>query len=171
MGDMTPAGRSQPELPNRRGSQITATISNTFRAESGDNLSGMAHILVIDDDRSVGMTLSRMLELDGQSGRDAESAQDGLTQAVDERPPDAILLDMRMPPMGGLDFLRTPPRPSRPRSIPVGIVTGDYFLDEQIPAELAALGATIRYKPLWMDDLQALMRALLGPGRRRADRS
>ena len=58
--------------------------------------------------------------------------------------------------MGGLDFvrrLRSDPRLGR---LPVGIVTGDYFLDEQVVDELTALGATIRYKPVWMDDLAAL---------------
>ena len=50
--------------------------------------------------------------------------------------------------MGGLDFLRRLRRDSRLERLPVGIVTGDYFLDEQSDrASYGALGATIRYKP------------------------
>jgi hypothetical protein len=47
--------------------------------------------------------------------------------------------------------------------VPVGIVTGDYFLKDEVLAELSALGATVRYKPLWMDDLAALADTLLHP--------
>ena len=45
--------------------------------------------------------------------------------------------------------------------MPVGIVTGDYFMKDDVLAELASLGATVRYKPVWMNDLQALTRDLL----------
>jgi len=120
----------------------------------------VARILVIDDDATVGMTLTRMLQLDGHVVSRAETAQDGFDQAAATRL-DAIILDMRMPAMGGLDFLRRLRGLPGLERLPVGIVTGDYFLDEQIIGELGALGAQIRYKPVWMDDLSALMRALL----------
>ncbi len=92
----------------------------------------------------------------------AETAQEGLDVAASS-PPDAIILDMRMPVMGGLDFLRRLRAVAALERLPVGIVTGDYFLDEQVIGELGALGATIRYKPVWMEDLAALTRTLLGP--------
>ena len=123
----------------------------------------MAHVLIIDDDPSVILTLSRMLEFEGHQVATVESAQAGY-DAIDARAPDALLLDMRMPQIGGLEFLRTLRNDPRRRGIPVGVVTGDYFLTDAVIQELAALGATIRYKPLWMEDLQALMRAMLGPG-------
>ena len=106
------------------------------------------------------MTLTRMLQLDGHEVSRAVTAQDGFDQAATTKP-DAISLDMRMPAMGGLDFLRRLRSQPGLERLPVGIVTGDYFLDEQIIGELGALGAEIRYKPVWMDDLSALMRALL----------
>jgi hypothetical protein len=43
----------------------------------------------------------------------------------------------------------------------VAIVTGDYFLDDPTAAELKALGASLRFKPLWLEDLVALARTLL----------
>ena len=51
----------------------------------------------------------------------------------------------------------------RLRETPVAIVTGDYFLNEPVLSELRTLGATVRYKPLWMEDLSALARSLLAP--------
>ena len=120
----------------------------------------MARILIIDDDEAVGWTLARMLELEGHSTSRALSAETGLVVAATERP-DAIILDMRMPLMGGLDFLRLLRQDARLRGIPVGIVTGDYFLEEPVLAELAELGATLRHKPIFIDDLTALARLLL----------
>jgi DNA-binding response OmpR family regulator len=120
----------------------------------------MARILIIDDDPTVGVTLSRMLELEGHTVVRVETAQEGLDRAAAEAP-DAVILDMRMPVMGGLDFVRRLRSDARLSRLPVGIVTGDYFLSEQVIAELTSLGATIRYKPVWMEDLTALTRTLL----------
>ena len=47
------------------------------------------------------------------------------------------------------------------RSTPVAIVTGDYFLDDAVSNELHELGAELRFKPLWLEDLVRLARSLL----------
>jgi hypothetical protein len=47
-------------------------------------------------------------------------------------------------------------------TLPVGVITGDYFLGESALQELARLGAVVRYKPILMDDLAALADHLLG---------
>ena len=49
----------------------------------------VAHVLIIDDDPSVILTLSRMLEFEGHQVATVESAQAAYL-AVDARPPDAI---------------------------------------------------------------------------------
>ena len=43
----------------------------------------------------------------------------------------------------------------------MAIVTGDYFLSEPIQHELRSLGAAIRFKPLWLEDLSALAKSLI----------
>jgi len=45
--------------------------------------------------------------------------------------------------------------------MPVAIVTGDYFLDDSVSTELRELGAELRFKPLWLEDLVGLARNLL----------
>ncbi len=120
----------------------------------------MAHILIVDDDQVVGETFARMLTLDGHRVTSVQNAQAALDAAGID-PPDALILDMRMPVVSGLDFLRQLRRDARLRETPVAIVTGDYFLNEPILAEMRSLGATVRYKPLWMDDLTALAQSLL----------
>jgi len=121
----------------------------------------VARILIVDDDPTVSLTLSRMLQWAGHEPSLAGSAQEGLDH-IGREAPDAIILDMRMPGMSGLDFLRTLRSSPPHRDLPVGIVTGDYFMDEQVLAELSRLGATVRYKPIWVEDLSALLDTLLG---------
>ena len=122
----------------------------------------MLHFLVVDDDVVVGQTFTRMLELDGHRVTAVLSAEAGLAVAAQERP-DAVILDMRMPIFTGLDFLRRLRQDVRLREMPVALVTGDYFLNEQLLGEIYSLGATVRYKPLWLEDLSALAKSLVAP--------
>jgi len=117
-------------------------------------------ILIVDDDRAVADTFSRMLALEGFRVATALNAETGL-ELADTARPDAIILDLRMPIVNGLQFLRT--LRTRPHlvDVPVAIVTGDYFLGESMAADLKSLGAAVRFKPLWLEDLVALARALV----------
>ena len=120
-----------------------------------------ASILIVDDDEAVTQTFARMLRLEGYAVRTASDADAGLAEARDARP-DAIILDLRMPTLDGLGFLRAlrAQEERSDRRIPVAIVTGDHFLDDRAGAELRNLGAHLTFKPLWFDDLLSLARTL-----------
>lgn len=62
-------------------------------------------ILAVDDDESVCQLVSHLLS---RAGWDTDSAQDGdaALAKIAARRPDLVLLDVRMPGLGGLDFLR-----------------------------------------------------------------
>jgi DNA-binding response OmpR family regulator len=117
-------------------------------------------ILIVDDDRSVADTFARMLKLEGFGVETALSADAGFEIAQAAKP-DAIILDMRMPIKNGLQFLRLVRSQPHLSEVPVAIVTGDYFLSEPIQQELRTLGASIRFKPLWLEDLIALAKTLM----------
>jgi len=117
-------------------------------------------ILIVDDDEGVTQTFARMLRLEGYQVHTALTAEQGLGEAARTNP-DAIILDLRMPLIDGLGFLRRLRGRDIHRSTPVAIVTGDYFLDDSISSELKELGAQLRFKPLWLEDLVALARELL----------
>ena len=119
-----------------------------------------AKILIVDDDEGVTQTFARMLRLEGYQVRTAVSAEIGLREA-EQSHPDAIILDLRMPLVDGLGFLRRLRTHADQRKTPVAIVTGDYFLDETVANELQELGAELRFKPLWLEDLVGLARNLL----------
>ena len=121
----------------------------------------VAKILIVDDDEGVTQTFARMLRLEGYQVRTAVTAENGLREA-DENHPDAIILDLRMPLVDGLGFLRRLRAKAGQRTTPVAIVTGDYFLEDEVSNELRELGAELRFKPMWLEDLVGLARNLLG---------
>lgn len=106
-------------------------------------------ILIVDDDPSVTETFERMLRLEGYHVVTALSAETGLAQA-ERSQPHAIILDLRMPLVDGLQFLRMLRSKDDLSKMPVAIVTGDYFLDDAVSRELRGLGAEVRFKPLWL---------------------
>jgi len=65
----------------------------------------MTKILIVDDDEGVTTTFARMLRLEGYQVHTAATAEKGLAEA-EQNHPDAIILDMRMPLVDGLGFLR-----------------------------------------------------------------
>ena len=121
---------------------------------------GNSTILLVDDDEGVTQTFARMLKLEGFQVRTAINAESGL-KVANESQPNAIILDLRMPLVDGLGFLRRLRSQDDQRATPVAIVTGDYFLDDSVANELRELGAELRFKPLWLEDLVGLARNLL----------
>jgi len=117
-------------------------------------------VLIVDDDVSVTDTFSRMLRLEGYEVWAALSADEGLSLAQTHRP-HAVILDLRMPLTSGLQFLRAIRAIPSLTNTPVAIVTGDYYLDDAQSNEIKELGAELRYKPLWLEELVTLARELL----------
>jgi excisionase family DNA binding protein len=74
------------------------------RGGSGPRSAG-ASVLVVDDDAGLREFIRANLEAEGYSVREAGSASEGLA-ALDEAPPDLILLDVLMPKMDGWEMLR-----------------------------------------------------------------
>jgi len=103
----------------------------------------------------------RMLRLDGY---EVETALDGETgfQAAVGGGFDAVILDLRMPLIDGLELLRQLRKAPSSHNTPVAIVTGDYLISDATLTELHQFGAILRYKPLWLEDLTELTRTLVG---------
>jgi DNA-binding response OmpR family regulator len=120
-------------------------------------------ILLVDDEPQMLGILSRALELifyDTQIALNAQTAME-LVQAA---PPDAILIDLKMPYINGLGFLHRL-REAYP-DLPVAIVTAASLLDEATLTEIRELGADLRFKPIAIAEIQSLARDLLARGLR-----
>lgn len=117
-------------------------------------------ILVVDDDEITTEQFARMLRLEGCLVCTALDAESALCEAKLVCP-DAIVVDLRMPVTDGLGFLRQLRAVDTLRRTPVAVVTGDYFIDDWTRAELEALGARLQFKPMWLEDLWALVSRML----------
>jgi CheY-like chemotaxis protein len=126
---------------------------------SGDS-STAPRVLIVDDDGATADSFSRTLRLEGYEVWAALSAEEGLTLAQTHQP-HAIVLDLRMPLTSGLQFLRAIRTIPGLAATPVAIVTGDYGLDDEVRDEIGALGAELRFKPIWIEELVTLARELL----------
>jgi DNA-binding response OmpR family regulator len=117
-------------------------------------------VLIVDDDSSTADSFSRTLRLEGYEVWAGLSAEEGLALAQTHQP-HAIVLDLRMPLTSGLQLLRALRAIPGLATTPVAIVTGDYGLDDEMRDEISALGAELRFKPIWIEELVTLARELL----------
>ena len=115
-------------------------------------------VLIVDDQPEVLRVYARALQVDGCDTLTAASAQAAL-DLISAQPPDAILLDLRMPYVNGLGFLYRL-REAHP-GIPVAIVTGAPSVDPQTTQEIQELGAELAFKPMTIAELQSVTRRLL----------
>jgi CheY-like chemotaxis protein len=79
-------------------------------------------ILLIDDDTSLLVTLSDFLRFEGYDVITADSGEQGLKR-LERMTPDLIILDMSMPGMGGVGFLKRISRPDGTLEHPVLVLT------------------------------------------------
>lgn len=114
-------------------------------------------ILVVDDDRAVRESLRRSLQFNGYTVDLAEDGQQAMDSVVRQRP-DAMVLDMMMPRVDGLEVCR------RLRSIgddlPVLVLTARDAVSDRV-AGLDAGADDYLPKPFALEELLARLRALL----------
>jgi excisionase family DNA binding protein len=102
-----------------------------FRREDLDSFLGASRpsgrarplILIVDDDQRLREYLRVNFEMEGYLVREAASAAEGL-EALDEEPPDLILLDVMMPQVDGWEMLSHVRERHGVESIPVVMFSG-----------------------------------------------
>jgi len=117
----------------------------------------MAHILVIDDDKDICLTLSKFLIKNGYQVEIAGSGEEGL-QILRNHNIDLILCDYRLPDYTGLEVLQKIKILS-PKSAVI-IITG--YSDVRTAVETFRYGASDYVtKPLFPDELLVTIRETL----------
>lgn len=114
-------------------------------------------ILVVDDDRSLRDALRRALSLGGYEVELAEGGQQGLTLAGASHP-DAIVLDVGMPDVDGLEVCRR--LRGGGNRVPVLMLTARDAIEDRIDG-LDAGADDYLVKPFDVGELKARLRALL----------
>jgi len=114
-------------------------------------------VLVADDDRAVREALERALQLEGF---EVELAGDGDTTlaAVERRTPDALVLDIMMPGLDGLDVTRRLRRTGN--RVPILLLTARDAVGDRVEG-LDAGADDYLPKPFALEELVARLRALL----------
>ncbi|MFS4094296.1 response regulator transcription factor [Streptomyces sp. AF1A] len=114
-------------------------------------------VLVVDDDAAIRRSLERGLRLSGFAVRTAADGPAALT-AIEETPPDVVVLDVSMPGMSGIDVCAWLRREGR--DLPVLMLSA---LDETADriAGLQAGGDDYLVKPFALQELVLRLRALL----------
>ena len=114
-------------------------------------------VLVADDDRAVREALERALQLEGF---EVDLAHDGdsTLAAVEKRTPDAVVLDVMMPGLDGLDVTRRLRRTGN--RVPILLLTARDAVGDRVEG-LDAGADDYLPKPFALEELIARLRALL----------
>jgi two-component system response regulator MprA len=115
-------------------------------------------ILVVDDERAVRDSLRRALELEGYDVELAADGEEALERLHTNGEPDAVVLDILMPKMDGLEVCRRLRREGL--RLPVLMLTAREEVENRV-AGLDAGADDYVTKPFALEELLARMRALL----------
>ncbi|MGI8658518.1 MAG: response regulator [Candidatus Limnocylindria bacterium] len=114
-------------------------------------------VLVVDDEPDIRATVAAMLEIEGYRVDEAVNGADAL-RAVENRAPDLILLDMRMPILDGWGFAHE--LRSRGHRMPIVVMTA--ARDAARWASEIAASAFVA-KPFGYDDLISAVESARSP--------
>jgi DNA-binding response OmpR family regulator len=123
---------------------------------TGDEQIGLRRVLVVDDEDAIRAAVHRALESEGFRVEEAGTGADALAIAR-SRPPDAVILDLGLPDMSGLDVLRELRSAS---TVPILVLSGRAEETDRVTSlELGADDYVV--KPFLARELAARIRALL----------
>jgi two-component system response regulator MprA len=115
-------------------------------------------ILIVDDERAVRESLRRALELEGYEIELAEDGAEALERLESEPEPDAMVLDVLMPRVDGLEVSRTLRRNGS--RLPILMLTARTQVEDRVEG-LDAGADDYLTKPFALEELLARVRALL----------
>ena len=115
-------------------------------------------ILVVDDERAVRESLRRALELEGYEIELAEDGSHALDRVEADGEPDAMILDVLMPGVDGLEVSRTLRRQGS--KVPILMLTARTQVEDRVEG-LDAGADDYLTKPFALEELLARVRALL----------
>ena len=130
------------------------------------NKSFREQILVVDDEPLICLSYKEILGKEGFDVDVAHSAEEGLRKGL-EKKFDLILLDIKMPDIGGLTLLKK--MRAEQQDTPVVIITA--YATVQAAVEAMRLGATdLLQKPFTPEELSRVVRSVILKKERMAER-
>jgi CheY-like chemotaxis protein len=120
-------------------------------------------ILVIDDDPGVRQVIQRLLEVHGFRVVVAADGREGLAEVARSRP-DAVVCDLTMPVMDGLEFARRVRANPQHRRVPLIALTGRGWATDTVDTWRVGFDRLLE-KPVRGETLAHLIHSRLSPGR------
>lgn len=119
----------------------------------------MSRVLVVDDSGSIRKMLAKMLAEMGHEAFEAADGVDALVE-VEKRVFDAVITDIHMPVMDGIELIRKLRALARFKSKPILVLSTE--MDAEVKRAVRDAGATgFGNKPLNEERFKALMEKLL----------
>lgn len=119
----------------------------------------MVRVLLVEDDWMHREFLVRVLEIKGYEVAVAVSGEQALDSARADRP-DAIIMDLGLPGIDGVETIRRMRSQAATRRIPIVALTA-YALSEDQQRALDAGCDAFESKPVDLDELEQKLRALI----------
>ena len=117
--------------------RLVGTVKRLLDSLDGGKLD---KILVVDDDQDIVNWLKEILSRNGFRVKGVYTGEDAL-RAVEEEPPDLILLDLKLPGIDGYEVLRRLRARKETRHIPVIIITASPVDKEKTRVKVLGMGA------------------------------
>ncbi len=118
------------------------------------------NVLCVDDSATLRKIVSMALTAAGHTVLEAENGKIGLDQLAANKV-DCVILDINMPEMGGIDFLKAKGGMAPLKAIPVIVLTTE--AEEALKASALSLGANgFLAKPFQKDELMAALQKISG---------
>jgi DNA-binding response OmpR family regulator len=112
----------------------------------------VSRVLIIEDEPDILDLIGDLLTLEGYEVHTLERLPHGLDQ-IRLLAPSAIVLDLRLPGLGGIEFLRLLAADERLGRTPVVVCSGASDLTRVYGSELDTLGYEVVRKPFELEDL------------------
>ena len=119
----------------------------------------MPRVLIVEDEPEIQDLIGDLLLLEGYEVHTLDRIPHGL-DPIRQLAPDVIVLDLRLPGLGGVELLRLLAADRQLSSTPVVICSGAGDLREAHAEEFASLGCEVVAKPFELDEIiEAVRRA------------
>lgn len=115
-------------------------------------------VLIVDDDRHIVDALSRTLRAKGFAAAQAFDGREAM-KAIEQRKPDLILLDLKMPIMDGYQVIQEVKSHDATKDIPIVVMTAHRIDHDRI--DILSLAAEAVSKPFSAEELAARVESVL----------
>ena len=122
----------------------------------------MPRVLIVEDEPDIQDLIGDLLMLEGYEVHTLDRIPHGL-DALRRLAPDVIVLDLRLPGLGGVELLRLLSADRRLSSIPVVICSGAADLRVAHAEEFRSLGCQVIAKPFELDEIIDAVRRCARP--------